>query len=186
MNLIILGAPGSGKGTQARIIAERLNLRHVSTGDLLREAVANKTKVGVQAEAIIAKGELVSDELVMELIESAIIEFSPKDPWEGWILDGFPRNSEQAEALEDLLSSERVTIEGVIILDVDPEAVLKRLAGRGREDDKPETARNRLRIYEAETLPILDLYDERYDVHHIDGSRSIEEVTEDILGLVGG
>lgn len=184
MNLIILGAPGSGKGTQAQALAEKLKLRHVSTGELLREAVAKKTEIGKQVESVITKGDLVSDELVMQLIEPAVTEFKPDDPWEGWILDGFPRNGKQADALEDLLSSKRVTVEGVIVLEVDPEVVVDRLAKRGRDDDTPETVRNRLEVYEAETRPILDLYEQRYDVYYVDGSQSIGDVTEEILGLL--
>lgn len=184
MNLIILGGPGSGKGTQAQVIAKKLNLRHVSTGELLREAVTNQTELGKKVEGIIAAGELVSDEIVVSLIEEAVTEFHEDDPWDGWILDGFPRNLKQAELLEDLLSSKRVTVEGVLVLDVDAEVIVKRLAGRGRDDDQPETVRNRLKVYEDTTLPIIDLYDQRYDVHRINGDQSIEAVTEDILGLV--
>ena len=184
MNLIILGGPGSGKGTQAKVLAEKLNLRHVSTGDLLREAVANKTEIGQQVEAIMAAGELVSDDIVMKLIEGAVTEFSAEDPWEGWILDGFPRNVKQAELLEDLLSSKRVTVEGVLVLEVDDEVIVERLAGRGRDDDAPETVRNRLQVYRDATLPILDLYDQRYDMHYINGDQTIEAVTQDILGVV--
>ena len=216
MNLIILGAPGSGKGTQAAGVAERGNLRHVSTGDLLREAVAKGTELGKRVEGIMARGELVSDDIVLDLVKDAVTVHTADDAWDGWILDGYPRNAAQAEELEDVLSSARETVEGVIVLEVDPEIIVQRLSSRWtcercktvynlpgnppktegqcdecggtlvqREDDKPETVRKRLEVYTTETLPIIEFYELRYDVHRIDGSKRITEVTDGIAELVG-
>ena len=181
MNLIILGAPGSGKGTQAVALAEKANLKHVSSGDLLRAAVARKDEQGKEIEKIMSEGKLVPDQTVLRLVRDAILDLGEH---EGWILDGYPRTGLQAEALEDVLSSAREVVDAVIYLDVDPEVVVERLAKRGRADDKPETVRKRIEVYKDETLPVLDYYELRYDVYHVDGSKSIEEVAEKIAGLV--
>ena len=215
MNIVILGAPGSGKGTQAARMAERWNLRHISTGDLLREAVAQKTALGQQVEGIMAKGELVPDEVVLKLTQEAITDPAILTRFDGWILDGFPRTEAQAVGLEDVLSSMRDVVDAVIVLEVDPDVIVDRLSKRRtcvscktvyhldnhppkedgkcdadggelvqREDDKAETIRKRLEVYKRETLPILDLYEQRYDVYNLDGTRPIDEITEEIAGLV--
>jgi adenylate kinase len=216
MNLVILGAPGSGKGTQAARLAERGRLRHVSTGDLLREAVANKTPLGKQVESIMQAGQLVSDEIVLELVKDTLTDHSEDDKWSGWILDGYPRTLSQAEALEDVLSSAREIINGVVVLEVDPEIIVERLSNRRtcvsckavynlpnrpptvegkcdvcggelvlRDDDKPETIRKRLEVYNEQTLPILDLYEQRYDVFKVDGSRPIDDLSDEIVARIG-
>jgi adenylate kinase len=181
MNLVILGAPGSGKGTQAKLIAEKGNLKHVSSGDLLRAAVERKDEIGKEIEAIMKKGELVPDQTVLRLVRDAIIDLGDFD---GWILDGYPRTGLQAEALEDVLSSAREVVDAVIYLEVDPEEVIERLSKRGRADDQPDTVRNRIEVYKEATMPVLDFYELRYDVHRVNGSRPIEEVARDIAGLV--
>jgi adenylate kinase len=213
MNFVILGAPGSGKGTQASRIAETANVRHVSTGDLLRDAVAKKTPIGKQVESIMAAGKLVSDEIVLELIREVLAN---RGEWSGWILDGYPRNLSQAEALEGVLEDVGATVDKVICIDLDPEVIVTRLSNRRscgsckavyhlvskppktegicdscgaellhRTDDQPDTIRKRLEIYDNETLPILGLYETRYQVHKIDGSKPIDDVTADITGLIG-
>lgn len=182
MNLIILGAPGSGKGTQAARLAERGNLRHISSGDLLREAVAKKTEIGKQVDDIMRAGKLVPDQVVLKLVMEAMTE---PGEWAGWILDGYPRNAAQAEALEDVLSANRQVVDAVVFLEVDPEVVTARLMGRKRQDDTPETIRKRLEVYNQETLPVLEFYGLRYDVHRVDGSKTIDEVTERVAELVG-
>lgn len=181
MNLIILGAPGSGKGTQALRLAERFKLRHISTGDLLRNAVAAKTELGRQVEAVMQAGELVSDEIVLKLIMEV---FDAPGEWDGWILDGYPRSDDQAEALEDVLSANREVVDAVIYLDVADDVVTNRLLARKRGDDTPEAIRKRLEVYKKDTMPVLDFYELRYDVHRVDGSESIEEVTDAIVRLV--
>lgn len=181
MNLVILGAPGSGKGTQAAVLAEKGNLKHVSSGDLLRAAVERKDELGKEIGAIMAEGKLVPDQTVLRLVRDAIVDI---DDYEGWILDGYPRTALQAEALEDVLSSAREVVDAVIYLEVDSDAVVERLSKRGRADDTPETVRKRIEVYEEQTMPVLDFYELRYDVHRVDGSKSIEEVSEEIAGLV--
>jgi adenylate kinase len=130
MNLVLFGAPGSGKGTQAERLKDRFSLKHVSTGDLLREAVANGTELGRKVEGILASGELVSDEIVLELIKEAVTAAKANETLSGWMLDGFPRTIGQAEALDRLLDDENDTIDGVVVLDVDRDAIIKRLSAR--------------------------------------------------------
>ncbi len=215
MNLVILGAPGSGKGTQASRIAERHLLVHISTGDLLREAVAKQTKLGKRVEGILASGQLVSDEIVVELIREAI-QKGGGEGRAGWILDGYPRTMAQAKALEQVLEDLGETIDGVIVLDVAPEVIIERLSNRRtcescyavynllnsppkaegrcdqcggalvqRDDDKPETIRKRLDVFEEQTRPIIDFYEGKYRVHRVDGTRPIDEVILAIGRLVG-
>jgi adenylate kinase len=181
MNLVILGAPGSGKGTQAKILAEKANLKHVSSGDLLREAVERQDELGKEVEAIMAEGKLVPDQTVLRLVRDAILEYGDR---EGWILDGYPRTGLQAEALEDVLSSAREVIDAVIYLEVEADAVIERLEKRGRKDDTADTIKKRLEVYEKETMPVLEFYELRYDVHRVNGARSIEDVAAEIAGLV--
>jgi adenylate kinase len=215
VNLVILGAPGSGKGTQAARISERGKIRHVSTGDLLRDAVARQTPLGKKVEKIMAGGQLVSDEIVLELIQEVLADNKEKTRWKGWILDGYPRTLPQAEALEGVLKSAGESIDAAIYIELDAEVVVNRLANRRtcasckavyhlvnkppavegkcdacggelihRDDDQPETIRRRLDVYDKETLPILDLYEKRYTVHRIDGSKAIDDVTAAITGLI--
>ena len=214
MNLILLGAPGSGKGTQAAILSEKYALKHVSSGDLLRAAVARQDELGKEVESTIASGKLVADQVVLQLVRDAILE-NEDDKWEGWILDGFPRTANQAEALEDVLSSAREVVDAVVFLDVATDEVVRRLSNRRvcpscktvynllnrppkkegqcdngdgelvqRSDDQPDTIRRRLALYSDETLPVLDFYEQRYDVYRIDGVRSIEAISQDIVGSV--
>ncbi len=215
MNLVILGAPGSGKGTQAARIAERARVRHISTGDLLREAVAAGTPIGKRAAGIMAAGQLVPDEIVLELIREKLTNAAERAGYNGWILDGFPRTVAQAEALDGVLGRTGETIDAVIYIEVVPEVIVNRLSNRRtcescktiyhlvnnpptvdgkcdacggklvlREDDKPDTIRKRLEVYEKETLPILNLYQKRRAVGRVDGSKRIDEVTSDIAGLI--
>jgi adenylate kinase len=183
VNLVILGAPGAGKGTQAVRLAERFNLRHISSGDLLRAEIASGTPLGKQVEGIINKGGLVPDEVVLQVISEVLTDEETKGLG-GWILDGYPRTADQAEALEDVLSRDRETVEAVILLQVDADILVRRLTNRGRVDDTPETARKRLEVYDREIKLLLDFYEQRYDVHQVDGSKPIDDVTEDIARLV--
>jgi len=212
---VILGAPGSGKGTQAARIAERAGIRHISTGDLLREAVAAGTPIGERAAGIMAAGRLVPDEIVLELIREKLLDAGEGAGRRGWILDGFPRTVAQAEALDRVLGPAGEKIDAVIYIEIVPDVIVKRLSNRRtcesckavyhlvsnppavdgkcdacggrlvlREDDKPDTIRKRLEVYQKETLPILSLYEKRRTVCRVDGSKPIDEVTSDIAGLI--
>lgn len=183
MNLVILGAPGSGKGTQAARLVERFGLRHISSGDLLRAEVAAETPLGKQVEGIMKEGRLVPDGTILELIGNALADEETTKRG-GWILDGYPRTADQAEALEDVLGRNRETVEAVIFLQVGAGVLVPRLTNRGRTDDKPETVRKRLEVYNEEIEQLLGFYELRYDVHRIDGSKPVDEVTADITGLV--
>lgn len=130
MNLVLFGAPGSGKGTQAEKLRDRFSLKHISTGDLLRDAVARKTELGKKVESIMAAGELVSDEIVLQLIKEAIGAVQQDKKLKGWVLDGYPRTVEQARMLDGLLSDTKESIDAVVVLEVDREAIIERLSAR--------------------------------------------------------
>ena len=187
MRLVLLGAPGSGKGTQAARLKEALGVPHISTGDLLRAAVAAGTPLGVQAMAVMDRGELVSDGIVLGMLEERL---TAGDTGSGFILDGYPRNSAQAGALDELLARLGQPVDIAVLLDVDPELLIARIAGRaqadGRSDDSPETVRNRLRVYTEQTAPVIDFYDAAGKLARIDGVGSMEEITARVLGAIDG
>lgn len=187
MRLVLLGAPGSGKGTQATRLKDALGVPHISTGDLLRAAVAAGTPLGVQAKIVMDRGELVSDDIVLGMLEERL---TAGDTGNGFILDGYPRNSAQAQALDDLLARLDQPVDQAVLLDVDPELLISRLAGRaqaeGRSDDSPETVRNRLRIYTEQTAPVIDFYETAGKLARIDGVGSMDEITARVLGAVDG
>lgn len=184
MNLVMFGPPGSGKGTQAERIKRRFKLEHVSTGDLLRKAIESKTELGKRVEGILAAGELVSDEIVLELIDDVVGRVGSDETVAGWLLDGFPRTSGQAVGLDDIVAAAGQEIDAIVVLDVARDAILKRLAARGRTDDTPATVSNRLDVYEELTEPILKHYEGKVSIHRIDGDQQIEEVTEAIERLL--
>lgn len=178
MRAIFLGPPGSGKGTQAKLLAQRMAVPAISTGDMLREAVRLETPLGRRAKSIMEAGELVSDDVVIGLIRERI---AIPDARGGFLLDGFPRTIEQAVALDRLLEGNGETLDAVINLLV-PEGVLvrrmvERAALEGRADDRPETVRERLRVYREKTAPLVDHYGARGLLIDVDGSGSIEEVS---------
>lgn len=179
--MILLGPPGAGKGTQATSLIDRLGIPHVSTGDMLRAAVAAETPVGLQAKAVMEAGELVSDEIVIGIAEERLSEDDAK---KGFLLDGFPRTIAQAEALEGLLSKLGVELDCCLALTVDNDAIVERLLKRaeieGRADDNEETIRERMREYDAKTAPLLDFYRSRGRLVEVDGMGTIEEVGERI------
>ena len=183
MNLVILGAPGAGKGTQAGRLAERFDLRHISSGELLRDEVARGTPAGKEVETVLKEGKLVPDRTVLEVISAALADRERAERG-GWILDGYPRTADQAEALEDVISTNRETVEAVIFLEVDSDVLASRLSKRGRADDTPEAVLKRLEVYNEEIKQLLDFYELRYDMHRVDGSKPIDDVTADIVGLV--
>ncbi len=205
MNLLIMGLPGAGKGTQAAKIVEKFGLIHISTGDMFRAAIANQTEMGLLAKSYIDKGELVPDEVTNGIVKERL---SQKDIAErGFLLDGYPRTIEQAHALDAALSALEIQLDGVINIDVNPESLVERLSGRiihketgetfhkifnppaagydendyyQREDDKPETVKRRLDVNISQGAPILEHYRKENLVTDIEGNQDIQDVFADI------
>jgi adenylate kinase len=209
MRIVLLGAPGSGKGTQAKFMVEKYGIPQISTGDLLRAAVANGTEYGKQAKAVMDKGELVSDEIVLGIIKERLQDDDAKA---GFILDGFPRNIAQAESLEILLAEIEQPIDSALLIDVDFDVLMKRLTGRlscqscgavfnrytsppqkentcdacgselyHRADDNEETIGKRLKVYEENTAPLIDYYAERNKLRRINGMGEMQSITNTIF-----
>ncbi len=179
--LIFLGPPGAGKGTQAKTLAEFRHIPHISTGDILRQALKEQTSLGVKAQSYMDKGELVPDELVQEMVEERLKQ---PDTNSGWILDGFPRTVKQAAFLEELLQKLAQGGGQVVNLDVPDEVVVDRLLQRGRNDDTEEVIRRRLEVYRSETAPLIDYYRDRHQLLTVNGNQSPEEVTAELQKLV--
>ena len=182
--LIFLGPPGSGKGTQAEILTGKLNFTHLSIGDLLRENIANNTKLGKLASNYVKSGELVPDELIVNLMDSYITELKNENHVFGIILDGFPRTINQAKALENKTKQLNVNIKAVLNLDITDQEILNRLAGRGREDDEPELVKNRLKVYRNQTEPLLEFYSERSLLETINGDQLETDVSKAIINVL--
>jgi len=178
--LIFLGPPGAGKGTQAKILSQKAGIPHISTGEILRAAKEQGTPLGQQAQAYMDRGELVPDSLMLDLIRERLAQ---PDAQEGWILDGFPRNVEQAVFLENLLRDLGQRADAAINLDVPDRVVVQRLLGRGREDDTEETVRRRLEVYREQTAPVIDFYRDR-GLCPINGDRPPAAVTADLHALL--
>lgn len=204
MKLVLIGCPGAGKGTQAKILSEKFGIAHISTGDLLREQVASETPLGLKLKDIMSSGGLVSDEIVSKLLSERI---ERPDCKSGYILDGYPRNLSQAEGLSDIVGE----LDKVVVIEVPDAAIIERMSGRRscagcgsmyhtkynppktegvcdkcgaelitREDDKPETVKHRLEVYHSQTAPVIDFYEKKGLVMRADGSKAIDEVTADI------
>jgi len=182
--LIFLGPPGSGKGTQAEILTNKLNFSHLSIGDLLRENIANNTELGKLASNYVKSGELVPDELIIDLMDSYITELKNENNVSGIILDGFPRTINQAKALENKTIQLNVNIKAVLNLDITDQKILNRLEGRGREDDKPELIKNRLKVYRNQTEPLLEFYRERSLLETINGDQLEADVSSAIINVL--
>ena len=181
MRIILFGPPGCGKGTQATFISESLAIPHLSTGDMLRSAVSSGSEIGLKAKNIMESGGLVSDQIVLSIVEERIAK---DDCEKGFILDGFPRTVNQAEKL-DLLLSTNNKLDYVLRIRVDEEEIIKRLIDRAREDDKPDIIKNRFKTYNTETQPLIPFYEERKILFDINGMQEIEEVSEDIKKVIG-
>ncbi|AFZ48127.1 Adenylate kinase [Cyanobacterium stanieri PCC 7202] len=179
--LIFLGAPGAGKGTQAEILAGHLGIPHISTGEILRGAIAQQTPLGVKAKSYVDNGDLVPDELILDLIKDRL---SQDDAQKGWILDGFPRNVPQAEFLSTLLTELDQNCTAVINLEVPDSTLMQRLLGRGRKDDNEETIANRLEVYRQKTAPLIDFYQNAGLLKTVNGDRTLEEISTDLQTIV--
>jgi adenylate kinase len=183
--LLLLGPPGAGKGTQAARLVEQLGVPQISTGDMLRAAVAEGTDVGKQAKAVMDRGELVSDEIVIGVARERLAQADARD---GFILDGFPRTVEQAKALDTLLDELGHKLERCIALTVDEEALVQRLLKRaeieGRADDNEETIRNRMQVYREQTAPLLSHFHDKGVLIEVDGMGDIEAVAAAIKGAI--
>lgn len=209
MNIVLLGAPGAGKGTQAARIIEAYGLPHISTGDILRAAVANGTPLGLEAKKYMDAGDLVPDSVVIGLVADRLQE---QDTAKGFILDGFPRTTAQAEALDAELVSLGKEIDAAVAVSVDPEVIVERLTSRRtcracgritnvsegdtcatcggelyqRDDDNEATVRNRLDVYARSTAPLIDYYGGKGVLHEIDGDRPVDEVWVDVRSVLEG
>lgn len=189
MNIILLGPPGAGKGTQAKRLETLYGFKQISTGDMLRAEVAAGSEIGNEAKAIMDKGQFVPDPIIVAMIQSRIAQ---PDCQRGFILDGFPRTESQAEALDAMLSLRDLTIGAVILLDVNEDELVERIASRRgedgtrRPDDNPEVVRARLDVYRKQTAPILPYYEKAGRLLHVDGMKDVESVGEAIDAIVTG
>jgi adenylate kinase len=185
LNIALFGPPGAGKGTQSEFLVNKYNLYYISTGDLLRKEMANKTKLGIEAQSIIASGGLVPDEIIVQIIEKTITDNPGSN---GFLFDGFPRTYIQAYILEGLMIKLHTSLNCLISLNVPEEESVKRLMNRGltsgRSDDNEKVIRNRLKEYNEKTLPVLQFYKDRGIYIEIDGTKSIEDVHSDITGII--
>jgi len=209
MNLMVFGAPGAGKGTQAKFLVEKYGIPQISTGDMLRAAIVEKTAMGMEAKRYMDAGELVPDSTIIGIIEERLAK---EDCQKGFILDGFPRTLAQAEALDELLEKQGKKIDKVLSFEVPDELIIKRIAGRRvcpkcgasyhvefnppkaegicdacgseliiRKDDNEETVKNRLSNYHSQTAPLVDFYQNKGVFAQIDGSQKLEKVTQDMF-----
>lgn len=188
MNIVFFGPPGAGKGTQAAMIREEHGIAHLSTGDMLRAAVAAGTDVGRAAQSLMAEGKLVPDELIVRVVAERIDE---PDCAAGFILDGFPRTLPQAQALDDMLAGKGKRLDAVLEMRVPDDVLVGRIekraaeTGGARPDDNPDTLKRRLAVYHEQTAPVLPYYDQAGLLRVIDGNRSIDEVREAIRTALG-
>jgi adenylate kinase len=177
--LLFLGPPGAGKGTQAQKLAASHQLLHLSTGDLLRAEVQAGTPLGQEAEAVMARGELVSDALVLAIVRQRLVNHQG-----GWLLDGFPRNLPQAIALDALLQELQQSIELVVLMELEAEVLLQRLLARGRADDNEDVIRHRLTVYEEQTAPLIAHYRAQGLLQPVEANGTVEEIADRISNVL--
>jgi len=190
MRLILFGGPGSGKGTQAALLIEHFGIPHISTGDILRAERAAGTPLGQQAQGYMDRGELVPDQVIVDMVANRLQQ---PDAATGWLLDGFPRNLTQAKVFEAMLADIGQDYDYLLFLDVPAEVLQERAlnrakqaaSGQQRSDDTPETILKRVRVYEQETLPMIQQYADHPKFVHVDGTLSIAEVTAAIKARIG-
>jgi adenylate kinase len=187
MRLVLLGAPGSGKGTQATRLKTEFAVPHISTGDMLRAAVAAGTPLGMKAKAVMDAGHLVSDDILLGMLEERLAQ---DDARNGFILDGYPRNLAQASALDELLAKIGQPLDAVVKLEVPNTAIIERcelrFAAEGRADDNPDTVRRRLGVYAEQTAPVADFYARRGKLQVVDGVGDLDEVTARVKRALTG
>lgn len=185
MRLLIMGPPGAGKGTQAAVIGKHYNIPAISTGNIFRTAITNRTKLGERIKRIMAEGGYVPDKLSVKVVVERLNE---SDADNGWLLDGFPRTVGQVEALDAEMDEAGVALDAVISLTADEEAIVQRMLKRAetedRDDDNEETFRNRLEVYHKETDPLIEVYRERGLLLEIDGMGSVDEVSQRVLAAL--
>ncbi|HZK32457.1 MAG TPA: adenylate kinase [Corynebacterium sp.] len=180
MRLVLLGPPGAGKGTQAQLLSEKLNVPHISTGDLFRANIGEGTPLGLEAKQYIDAGELVPTDVTARMVESRLAE---EDAAAGFLLDGFPRTVEQAGILADLLQKNGLALDGVLNFQVNEDVVVERMLARGREDDNEDVIRNRLKVYNEETKPLIDHYGEA--IITVDAQGEVEEINARVIAALG-
>ncbi len=183
MNIVIFGAPGSGKGTQSERLIDRYGLHHISTGEVLRDHIKRGTELGKIADSYISKGQLIPDELMVEVLAD-IFKQNPETTSKGVIFDGFPRTIAQAEALSKMLEQYDTEVHAVVGLEVDEDELIRRMLERGkasgRSDDNIDTIRQRLAVYHNQTAPLRDYYIEKGRYHAIDGNGDLDRISNDI------
>ena len=187
MNVILFGAPGAGKGTQANLLIKKFDLIQISTGDILREAVKRKTELGKKVESIMANGDLVPDEIIFSLISDRL---NDKDIKNGFIFDGFPRNLNQAQKLNEIINDKKINLDFVFHIDVEESILKSRIENRAkqekitRKDDTSSVLIERLKVYNRETKPVLEYYSNQNILNVIDGMGTIEEVSSNISMII--
>ncbi|MDK6302592.1 MULTISPECIES: adenylate kinase [unclassified Corynebacterium] len=179
MRLVLLGPPGAGKGTQAQLLSDALNIPHISTGDLFRANISQGTELGKQAQEYMDAGKLVPTEVTANMVRARLDE---GDAANGFLLDGFPRTIEQADLLEEMLKDKDLKLDAVINYQVSEDVVVERMLSRGRNDDNESTIRTRLQVYREETAPLIDYYQGR--ILNIDAEGSVEDISETTLSAL--
>jgi adenylate kinase len=183
MRIILFGPPGAGKGTQAKLLEESLQVPQLSTGDMFRSAIKNQTPLGIKVKAIMDSGKLVSDEVVVEMVQETIAK---PEYASGYILDGFPRTVAQAEAFDSLLANRGEKVEAFVAMEVPEEELVNRLVnrGQGREDDSPEKIKVRLKVYEQETAPVMEHYRKKGMFKSVNGLGTIDEIQQRLIEAI--